>query len=521
MKSIVSKKILIYSLLLAYLLIPSQCNRTMKTKNETTSKTTEEKTGDFRYSSDIGNCLKKGSAIYDEKTQQYTIEGAGENMWAEKDAFYFLYNKIEGDFILQFEFEFIGKATNEHRKIGWMIRNDTTAGSQYIDGTVHNDGLTALQYRFEQNGLTSEVRSTSQSPDIIQLQRKGNLYTLSTAERGEEFKSVELADSNNVINNEVLVGIFICSHERGVIETARVKNVRIVIPAADDFVPYQDYLASHLEVMDIETGNRTILYTDSASIQAPNWTIDGKSLIYNSGEGLIYNFDIENRKQTQINTGFATNNNNDHVLSFEGKTLGISDASETGVSKIYTVQVEGGTPQQITKLAPSYLHGFSPDGKLMVFTGKRGERDDFEIFAIHRETKKETQLTNSDGLDDGSEYSPDGKYIYFNSVRSGKMQIWRMLADGSKPERITYDEMNNWFPHVSPDGKKIVYIAYGNDVEPADHPFYKHVSIRLMDIETRKITILAHIYGGQGSMNTPNWSPDGKKIAFISNTDLN
>ena len=123
-------------------------------------------------------------------------------------------------------------------------------------------------------------------------------------------------------------------------------------------------------------------------------------------------------------------------------------------------------------------------------------------------------------MDDGSEYSPDGKYIYFNSVRSGTMQIWRMKPDGSDPERITNDTLNNWFPHVSPDGKWMVYLTFGNDVDPGDHPFYKQVSIRLMNLETRAVEILAHLYGGQGTINVPSWSPDGKQIAFVSNTQM-
>jgi len=121
-------------------------------------------------------------------------------------------------------------------------------------------------------------------------------------------------------------------------------------------------------------------------------------------------------------------------------------------------------------------------------------------------------------LDDGSEYSPDGKYIYFNSVRTGTMQIWRMKADGSEQEQVTFDEYNDWFPHFSPDGKWIVYLAFPKEIDPTSHPFYKRVYLRIMPATGGVPKTIAYIYGGQGTINVPSWSPDSKKVSFISNT---
>ena len=478
--------------------------------------------GIFAESNDIGTCFVKGSAVYNPIKQEYTISGAGSNMWFGKDAFHFLYKKMKGDFILQFEFKFVGEAKNQHRKVGWMVRNDSSFNAAHINGTVHNDGLTSIQYRLAKGATTLELKmDKKEQNNIVQLERRGNRYIFSAAIKGQEFKTIELMDSAQVINDEALVGMFICSHEKEHKETAIISNVRITIPAKASLVPYKEYIGSNLEIMDIETGSRRIVYTAPNSIQAPNWTKDGKSLIYNA-DGKLYNFNLKTGQPTVIDTKFAIKNNNDHVLSFDGKMLGISNSSENKErkSQVFIVPTKGGTPTLITEKAPSYFHGFSLDGKNMLFTGGREEKDNFEIYSINIKTKVETRLTNSPGLDDGSEYSPDGKFIYFNSVRSGKMQIWRMKPDGSNPERITNDEWNNWFPHVSPNGKYIVYIAFGNDVKPGDHPFYKHVSIRLMDLETRKVTVLAHLYGGQGTINVPSWSPDSKRFAFVSNTDL-
>jgi len=235
---------------------------------------------------------------------------------------------------------------------------------------------------------------------------------------------------------------------------------------------------------------------------------------------LMYHFNIQNHTPGLINTGLVKNNNNDHVISFDGKMLGLSGASVDGKynSVVYTVPVNGGEPKQITPTGPSYLHGWSPDGKYLTFTGQRN--NEFDIYKIPSNGGKEMRLTTSPGLDDGSEYSPDGKYIYFNSVRSGMMQLWRMKADGSQQEQLTNDDYNNWFAHVSPDGKWIVCLSFTKDIKPDDHPFYKHVYLRMLPAGGGTPKVIAYLYGGQGSINTPSWSPDSRKIAFVSNTDL-
>jgi Tol biopolymer transport system component len=197
--------------------------------------------------------------------------------------------------------------------------------------------------------------------------------------------------------------------------------------------------------------------------------------------------------------------------------LGISDQS-SGQSAVYVVPIQGGTPKRITPLTPSYLHGWSPDGKFLVYAGRRNGK--FDIYKISSGGGAEIRLTESKGLNDGPEYTPDGKYIYFNSTRSGKMQLWRMQPDGSRPEQITNDEYNNWFPHISPDGKWIAFISFPGDIDPADHPYYKHVYLRLMAVDSGSQKVIAYVYGGQGTMNVPSWSPDSRKLAFVSNSAI-
>ena len=477
----------------------------------------ESPIGVFKGFTHINNPEKKGVVGYDKVTQEYMLQGASGNMWNDFDDFHFLWKKIKGNFILRAQVEFIGKGVDPHRKVGWMVRHSLEANSPHINAVVHGDGLTSLQFRKTPGAITEQVQSENKAPDVIQLERKGNWYIMSTAKFGEPFVTTHFSDVN--LGDDVYIGIFLCSHNEEAVEKAIFKNVRIIIPAKDDFVPYRDYIGSHIEVMDIEKGHRKILYSEPISLQAPNWTLDGKSLIYNS-EGSLFKLDLQTNKPTKINTDFANRNNNDHVLSFDGKMLAIShhSAEDSGKSMVYTVPTTGGVPKKITTLGPSFLHSWSPDGKYLIYTG--GRNNQWDIYRIPSKGGKEVKLTTSKGLDDGSEYSPDGKYIYYNSTETGRMQIWRMKPNGTKHEQITNDDYNNWFPHISPDGKWIVYLSYMNDVKPTDHPFYKHVYLKLMPASGGPSKVIAYIYGGQGTINVPSWSPDSRMIAFVSNTEI-
>jgi Tol biopolymer transport system component len=269
--------------------------------------------------------------------------------------------------------------------------------------------------------------------------------------------------------------------------------------------------------MDVATGHRKILHTAPNSLQAPNWTPDNKYLIYNA-DGLLYRYDLTKGETSKINTGAVNDLNNDHVLSWDGKMIGLSNHLG-GKSTIYIMPVTGSdNPTQITSeaTAPSYLHSWSLDNKNLIFTGQRN--NEWNIYSININTKKETALTEDATLDDGAELSPDGKYIYFNSARTGTMKLWRMKPDGSNEEQVTFDEYNDWFPHFSPDGKWIVYEAFPKEIDPTTHPFYKKIYLRLMPASGGVPKTIAYVYGGQGTMNVPSWSPDSKKIAFISNT---
>jgi Tol biopolymer transport system component len=272
---------------------------------------------------------------------------------------------------------------------------------------------------------------------------------------------------------------------------------------------------SILETVDVHNGIRSVLKEFDFVIEAPNWTQDGRYLVYNS-RGKMYTFELASGEIKEIETGFAIDCNNDHVLSPDGTQLAVSHFTyEDATSRIYILPIKGGKPVLVTEKGPSYLHGWSPDGKRLAYCAERGGQ--YDVYSISVKGGPETQLTNLPGLDDGPEYSPNGKHIWFNSTRTDLMQVWRMEADGSNPLQMVKEDANCWFPHVSPDGRWIVYIVYGkNDVAAGDHPANKNVELRLMPARGGQAKTIAKLFGGQGTINVNSWSPDNRSIAFVS-----
>ena len=286
------------------------------------------------------------------------------------------------------------------------------------------------------------------------------------------------------------------------------------------FYSLSSYLGSRLEILDVVTGERKVIYETAAGIEAPNWTSDGDTIIYNSS-GRVYKLYLPTKKVSLFTTGFEVKNNNDHIVSYKSKVLGITHMEKAINDNwhVYKLPINGGEPVQLTFKAPSFLHGWSPDGRYILYTSKRNEQ--FELYRGNSDgTGEELQLTQNDSMDDGSEYTPDGKYIYFNSSRSGAMRLWRMDADGKNPKQITHDNFNDWFPHISPDGKHILFLSYLPDVEPDLHPYYQQVYLRMLPIAGGEPKVVAYLYGGQGTINVPSWSPDGRYVAFVSNSQL-
>jgi Tol biopolymer transport system component len=289
-----------------------------------------------------------------------------------------------------------------------------------------------------------------------------------------------------------------------------------------------DSVRSSLLTVDVRSGRVDTVFTERRHFEAPNWSPDGGFFVVNSA-GRLYRLAAGGgTRLTEIPTGFATRINNDHGISPDGRRLVISHAADEHVtdpaqswlaSSVYVLPVAGSAaPVKVTTRAPSFWHGWSPDGRTLAYVGRRrvaGGGDEWDVYTVPVGGGEERRVTTCRGLDDGPDYAPDGRFIYYNSACSGKMEIWRVRPDGSGAEQLTRDAHSNWFPHPSPDGRWVVYLAYLED-QGDRHPFGKQVKLRLMDRRDGSVRDLTRpFFGGQGTINVPSWSPDSRRVAFV------
>jgi TolB protein len=470
--------------------------------------------GVFEGETDVGKPAKGGSATIEEGN--YIISGGGANMWFTNDAFHFVWKRVSGDFSLRAAVDWMNSGGNAHRKACLIVRQGLEPDSAYVDVAVHGEGLISLQYRDAAGTGTHEVQArpsgSAGNPWRVGLERQGDTFFMSapgsagsrSAWQAEgAFTRIKLADP-------VYVGLGVCAHDDTALEKARFSEVAFRQTLGD--TNQKPVLHCALETISISSKDRRLVYHTTNHIEAPNWSRDNRYLLFNGG-GHLYRIPPTGGNPEVLDTAFANRCNNDHGVSADGTRLAISDQSKERQSLIYVLPAAGGTPRQVTMLGPSYWHGWSPDGSTLAFCGQRD--GEFDVYTIPAEGGTEKRLTTAKGLDDGPEYSPDGKYIYFNSDRTRTMQIWRMKPDGTEQEQVTSDNFNNWFAHPSPDGKWLVFLSYEKDVE--GHPENQPVRLRMMPTTgTGPIQELARLFGGQGTINVPSWSPDSKQVAFVS-----
>jgi hypothetical protein len=465
--------------------------------------------GQFTGQSDVGAVAQPGSTEFDAAGKQYKVTGNGANIWAAQDAFHYLWRKADSDLSFSGDIQFVGQGKDPHRKACWMVRQTLDADSAYADVAVHGDGLISLQYRPVAGGPTLEVKAPVKAPATVRLDRDGDLFTLSVAQPGRP--PMPVGAVTVPMHDPVYVGLAVSSHNIGVSETANFSNVKL---ETRTLAPGQKRVReTSLETLAIATGQRTLVYRAIDYFEAPNWTPDNRLLI--NRKGGIYAVPAAGGEPTQVDLAGVTRCNNDHGLSPDGKWLAISH-QEHGPSVISIVSLTGAAtppPRQITPTGPSYWHGWSPDGKTLAFCGQRN--GNFDIYTVPAAGGPEQRLTDAEGLDDGPDYSPDGQFIYFNSERTGVMKIWRMHPDGTNQEQVTREEQYaDWFPHPSPDGKWLAFLSFSKDIK--GHPENQNVVLRLMPAAGGKPKTIATLFGGQGTINVPSWSPDSKSVAFVS-----
>ena len=474
--------------------------------------------GIFEASADIGITPQKGNASF--TAGEYKVTGGGDNIWGAVDAFHFTYKRMSGDATFTADVRFIGDGTVAHRKAALMFRQSLEPGAAYADVALHGDGLTSLQYRPVAGGPTLEVRSELKAPLRIRIERRGDRFTMFAGAPGEELKPT--GPATVALTGEIYVGIAVSSHDANILETAVLTNVKL-----EPLTPQgrsQQRFSSKVSIYDLNTKAIRTVYEAKEVVEAPNWSRDGKFLMINT-RGKLFRVPVNGAQgePEAVNLDPSLRCNNDHDISPDGKMIAISASTATSRgSQVYVANADGSNLKMLAATTPSYFHGWSPDGKYLAFVGQRGGK--YNLFRVPVTGGPEERLTTNSPYDDGPDYSHDGKWIYFNSNRAGGWDVWRMPADGSGPddkkaERVTSDDLEDWFPHPSPNGKWMLVFSFPKGTQTHNDRM-PGVQLRLFPLPGTKVKamkpqVLTTFFGGQGTINVNSWSPDSKQFAFV------
>lgn len=457
--------------------------------------------GPFEDQAAVGTLLHPGSAEYDASRGAYAISSSGENMWAQRDDFYFVWKRVSGDTSIAADIVFPTQGGNAHRKAVLMIRQSLDADSAYVDAALHGDGLTSLQSRAVKGGNTHEVGTNAASPRRMRLEKRGDDFYLYLAREGEDLRFAG-GSMHLLLTGPFYVGLGVCAHNKDVTETAVFSNVQLGPPAAGAMKLY-----STLETVRAAAAtDRRVVYASAGRIASPAWSPDGKTLLYSTGSTIERLAAQGGGKPERVPTRTAPSLLS---LSPDGKLLAFSDRGRVSVMPAGN----GGAARKLSGRNVSDPPSWSPGGKTLVYARQRGGRS--AIYRSPAERGEESAIAAGQGSNRQPEFTADGKYVYFVSDRTGTAQVWRMKPDGSGQEQVTGDDRYECSdPRVSPDAARLVFLSRDNSAGSAQ------AQLRMMNLTDKRTTVIAELDGTEGTLGSPAWSPDSSQVAFVSRQRL-
>ncbi len=471
----------------------------------------------FQGQSDVGSVAPPGTAAYDSGSDAYALTSAGANTWYHVDGFHYLWKKTSGDWTLTADITFPPPAyshePNPHRKGLLMFRQTLDAGAGYAALGVHGSGMTALQYRRERGANSEDIELNIDLPKTVRIEKRGDLFTVFLSGKGEPLHQVGASISLR-LQSPYYVGLGAVSHDLDTTDKVQFSHVTLQRPGiANNAHPV---LYSTIRTIQTEDQFRRAMLIRSvpAFMQSVNWLPNSKSIyVLENGqlEKIAFLDPPAGGTPQPIAVGKLLGCSGNYGFSPDGQWLAVSCAEMAqGEHQVYVLPAGGGGPVRKLTHGPrsSFFHAWSADSRTVAFT--RGSASKADIFTIAAAGGVESQLTR-DTINDGPDFSPDGQFIYFDSTRSGKTQIWRMRPDGSQPEQITDDDNQNSSPHVSPDGKNLAFLTQPGNAGAG----IGDAELKIMAFNDGLIRTLARFQGNRDSLAMYSWG-DANHLAFVS-----
>jgi Tol biopolymer transport system component len=385
-----------------------------------------------------------------------------------------------------------------------MIRQSLDADSAYADAAVHGDGLTSLQTRDAKSAATHEIQASVTGPARVRISKRGEWFYMSVAGEGGELRPAG-GWLKAAIEGTFYVGIGVCAHNKDAVERAVFSNVELTPPGQEALRPW-----STIETVTVASTDRRAVFTTEGYVGAPTWSPDGAALVFVEKERL-WRVAASGGMPERIETGAGLVCSRSYGFAPDGRTLAFTARTrpgEQGLDQIYVMPAAGGKVRRVTKESPSRFSGWSPDGKMLIYSGERGGST--SVLTMPAKGGEETLLIQGAAE---AEYSPDGQHIYFSSLRGAEQQVWRARADGSGAEQVTTGPMINWSPHLSPDGKLLAFLS-GLPNSRGE------VQVRVMSLGDGGIRVMGSLWHWGAMMEAPCWSPDSKRLTFLSSSEF-
>jgi TolB protein len=482
--------------------------------------------GVFRGESDVGrpSVLGAGALRYEPRSRRYVVRGGGANMWGTEDHFHYVWIKLSGDVALEASVRFTGTAPatgqpDPHRKACLVIRQSLDADAPYADAATHGDGLTSLQWRDAKGGATHEVQSSVVAPERLRVEKRGDYVSMYVANGRGPLRPAGGA-ARVPFTGDFYVGLAVSAHDTTRLETATFSNVSLVrlAPATGTTAT-----VNTVETISLRSKDRraVAVVTQPGPIGEAFWYPDTTRTVYFRGAlDRLFRVRVDYPGQPTKPDRLATPQPVKFVMS-GCATCAVADTGRRwsvveapyradGVqSATLTVERATGTAGN-DALMPvlSSLARWSPDGAALVYANER----DGQLYLV-RVTSRDPIHVTTRGRNAHPEFSADGQWIYFDSDRSGRRQLWRVRLDGGAPEQLTAGELESVQPHLSPDGRTVAFLSFEPGATPRG---LRNARLRLLSLATGGVDELAQLLGGDGTLDAYPWAPNGQYLVFVS-----